>query len=64
VDLNVPESTHLYMVQVYQEMFANQRFGYGSAMLWAFFVIILVITLLVQRSSRFWVYYEVDREND
>jgi multiple sugar transport system permease protein len=64
VDLNVPESTHLYMVQVYQEMFANQRFGYGSAMLWVFFVIILVITLLVQRSSRFWVYYEVDREND
>ncbi|WP_433364512.1 carbohydrate ABC transporter permease [Actinoplanes sp. CA-142083] len=64
VDLNVPESTHLYMVQVYQEMFANQRFGYGSAMLWVFFAIILVITLLVQRSSRFWVYYEVDREND
>ena len=58
----VPPSTHLYMVQVYQEYFANQRFGYGSAMLWAFFVIILVITLLVQRSSRFWVYYEVDRD--
>jgi multiple sugar transport system permease protein len=61
----VPSSTHLYMVQVYQEYFSNQRFGYGSAMLWVFFVIILVITLLVQRSSQFWVYYEVDRdEND
>ena len=59
---NVPASTHLYMVQVYQEYFANQRFGYGSAMLWVFFVIILVSTLLVQRSSRFWVYYEVDRD--
>ena len=59
---NVPPSTHLYMVQVYQEYFANQRFGYGSAMLWVFFVIILVSTLLVQRSSRFWVYYEVDRD--
>ena len=64
VALNVPQSTHLYMVQVYQEFFADQRFGYGSAMLWVFFVIILVITLLVQRTSRFWVYYEVDRETD
>jgi len=61
---NVPPSTHLYMVQVYQEYFANQRFGYGSAMLWVFFVIILVSTLLVQRSSRFWVYYEVDRDQN
>ncbi|CAM5272149.1 ABC transporter permease OS=Streptomyces canus OX=58343 GN=AQI96_42755 PE=3 SV=1 [Streptomyces canus] len=59
---SVPSSTHLYMVQVYQEYFANQRFGYGSAMLWVFFVIILAFTLLVQRSSRFWVYYEVDRD--
>jgi multiple sugar transport system permease protein len=59
---DVPASTHLYMVQVYQEYFANQRFGYGSAMLWVFFVIILVVTLLVQRSSRLWVYYEVDRD--
>ena len=58
----VPSSTHLYMVQVYQEYFANQRFGYGSAMLWVFFLIILVITVLVQRSSRFWVYYEVNRD--
>ena len=58
----VPASTHLYMVQVYQEYFFDQRFGYGSAMLWVFFLIILVITLLVQRTSRFWVYYEVDRD--
>ncbi|MGI5149413.1 carbohydrate ABC transporter permease [Plantactinospora sp. CA-294935] len=60
----VPESTHLYMVQVYQEYFANNRYGYGSAMLWAFFAVILLITLLVQRSSRLWVHYEVDSEAD
>lgn len=56
----VPQSTHLYMVQVYQEFFTGQRFGYGSAMLWVFFVVILLITLAVQRSSRLWVHYEVD----
>ena len=58
----VPQSTHLYMVQVYQEYFMNSRFGYGSAMLWVFFVIILVISLAVQWSSRLWVHYNVDAD--
>jgi multiple sugar transport system permease protein len=60
----VPESTHLYMVQVYQEFFLDNRFGYGSAMLWVFFLVILAFTLLVQRSSRLWVHYEVDGNAD
>jgi len=58
----VPRGTHLYMVQVYEEFFQSNRFGYGSAMLWVFFLVILAITLLVQRSSRLWVYYEVDND--
>lgn len=58
----VPESTTLYMVQVYQEFFLSSRFGYGSAMLWVFFIIILALTLVLLRSSRSWVYYEVDTE--
>ncbi len=60
----VPESTHLFMVQVYQEFFSGNRYGYGSAMLWVFFVVILAITLIVQRSSRLWVHYEVDSETE
>jgi multiple sugar transport system permease protein len=58
----VPESTHLFMVQVYQEFFLSNRFGYGSAMLWVFFLIILGLTVLLLRSSRSWVYYEVDTD--
>lgn len=58
----VPESTTLYMVQVYQEFFLSNRFGYGSAMLWVFFLIILGLTLILLRSSKSWVYYEVDTE--
>ena len=58
----VPDSTTLYMVQVYQEFFLSNRFGYGSAMLWIFFIIILGLTLVLLRSSRSWVYYEVDTE--
>ncbi|MGR6919815.1 carbohydrate ABC transporter permease [[Actinomadura] parvosata] len=60
----VPQSTHVYMVQVWEEFFLGNRFGYGSAMLWVFFVIILTFTLLVQRSSRWWVHYEVNSDAD
>ncbi len=56
----VPHSNLLYMVYVYQQFTNMQHLGYGAALLWVFFVIILLITFLVLRSGSFWVYYEVD----
>jgi multiple sugar transport system permease protein len=32
--------------------------GYASALAWILFIIVLVLTLLVFRSSGRWVYYE------
>jgi multiple sugar transport system permease protein len=58
----VPRSNLLYMVNVFQQIFYNQRFGYGAAMLWVLFLVIIVITALVLRSGSLWVYYEVDRD--
>jgi multiple sugar transport system permease protein len=58
---DVPRSNFLYMVNVYQQFFANQRFGYGAALLWVLFAVLLLITVLVLRSSTLWVYYEVDQ---
>jgi multiple sugar transport system permease protein len=58
----VPESTTLYMVDVYNEFFYNHRFGFGSAMLWVFFVVILLLTLVMQRMSRRFVFYQTDVE--
>jgi multiple sugar transport system permease protein len=60
----VPSSTRMYMVQAYQEFFTNSRFGFGSAMLWVFFVVIMVATLVLQRGSRRWVHYQAAVEND
>ena len=34
--------------------------GYASALAWVLFVYILVLTLALQGSSRYWVYYEGD----
>jgi len=57
---NVPQSTSLFMVEVYNEYFYNQRFGYGSAMLWVFFIFILTLTLVLQRLSKRFVFYQVE----
>jgi ABC-type sugar transport system permease subunit len=55
---------YLYMVHTFQQIFTYQRFGYGSALLWLLFVLILGLTLLVFRTSRHWVYYEVEQEGN
>lgn len=60
----VQRSNFLYMVNVYQQFFSNQRFGYGAALLWLLFAVILLITLLFFRSSSLWVYYEVHQEKE
>jgi multiple sugar transport system permease protein len=57
-----PRDNYFYVVHVYQQVFANQRFGYGTALLWLLFLVIVLLSLLVFRSSRYWVYYEVDQE--
>jgi multiple sugar transport system permease protein len=48
----------VYMVQLYRVAFQLYRMGYGSAMAWVLFAIILALTLIVVRTSRRWVYYE------
>jgi multiple sugar transport system permease protein len=48
----------VYMIYLYRVAFQLYRMGYGSAMAWVLFAIILVLTLLVVRTSRRWVYYE------
>lgn len=57
---SVPESSTLYMVYVYNEFFINHRFGFGSAMLWVFFAVILILTLVLQKLSGRFVFYQVD----
>jgi len=53
-------ANYMFMVHIYQESFNRLRFGYGSALLWILFALILILTLFLVRTSRQWVYYEVD----
>jgi ABC-type sugar transport system permease subunit len=50
------------MVYTYHQLFIYRRFGYGTALLWIMFAIVLVLTLVVFWSQRYWVHYEVGAE--
>ena len=58
LDATVPRANRFFLVNTYREIFVMGRFGYGSALVWILFVIILIITVLLMTSSRFWVHYD------
>jgi multiple sugar transport system permease protein len=51
-------STLFYNLYLYQNAFKYFDMGYASTMAWILFIIVLSLTLLVFRSSQYWVYYE------
>lgn len=51
-------ATNFFMLHLYQRAFKDFRMGYGSALAWILFVYIMILTLIVLRTSRSWVYYE------
>jgi multiple sugar transport system permease protein len=54
-----PNNATLSMVlYIFRKAFEHFSFGYGSALAWVLFAVILVFTALVIRSSDAWVYYE------
>lgn len=50
-------ATLFYSLYLYQQAFQNLNLGYASAMAWMLFVLVVVVTLLLFRSSRRWIYY-------
>ncbi len=57
-----PLSIYLYMINVYQQLFGVGRFGYGMALLWLLIAVILLLTLIVFRTQRYWVYSEAGEQ--
>lgn len=51
-------SSQTYMMNTYQVAFRDLDFGYAMAQSWVLFLIILVITVALMKSSNRWVYYE------
>jgi multiple sugar transport system permease protein len=55
-----PRAAYFFVVHVMRQIFTFSRFGYGLALLWLLFIVVVVLTIVVFGSSRFWVHYEVD----
>jgi multiple sugar transport system permease protein len=55
-------ATLFYVLYLYRQAFQLFHMGYASALAWALFIIVLVLTLLVVRSGQSWVYYEGEHE--
>ena len=56
------QSTYFYMLHIYNKAWVSLRMGYASALAWILALIILLVTLLVFRSSPLWVHYEAERK--
>ncbi|MDI3298049.1 MAG: sugar ABC transporter permease [Bacillota bacterium] len=57
----VDDSGLFYALYVYQQAFGQLHLGYASALAWVMLFLVLLLTLLVFRSSSIWVYYGGER---
>jgi multiple sugar transport system permease protein len=58
-----PNNATLFIaVYLYRHAFQFLNFGYAAALAWVLFIIVMVLTLLVFRSSPLWVFYEQERQ--
>jgi multiple sugar transport system permease protein len=51
-------ATLVYVIYLFRQAFLFHNMGYASAMAWLLFLIVFVLTIMVMRGSRRWVYYE------
>ncbi|MBI2842422.1 MAG: sugar ABC transporter permease [Armatimonadetes bacterium] len=56
-------SALFYVLYLYQKAFKYLQMGYASALAWILFVIILTLTLIIFKTSK-WVYYEAEMKNE
>jgi multiple sugar transport system permease protein len=51
------DATLFYALNFYKNSFEYNLMGYGSALAWGLFIIVLVLTIVLFRSQSRWVYY-------
>jgi ABC-type sugar transport system permease subunit/ABC-type glycerol-3-phosphate transport system substrate-binding protein len=51
-------ATLVYVLKLYREAFEYHKMGYASAMAWVLFIVLLLLTGVVIKSSKSWVHYE------
>lgn len=54
------ESLNMFSLHLFLSAFSDLRMGYASAMAWIMFVLLVVVTMILFRSSRHWVHYRTN----
>jgi multiple sugar transport system permease protein len=57
-------ATLFFVLYLYRNAFQFFKMGYASVLAWILFLYIFALTLLVYRSSSFWVFYSGDVRKD
>lgn len=57
------DSTLFLVLYIYRQAFEFFHMGYAAALAWVLFAIILVLTIILLRSQKFWVFYLGERNN-
>jgi multiple sugar transport system permease protein len=57
------DSTLFLVLYIYRQAFEFFNMGYAAALAWVLFAIILVLTLVLLRSQKFWVFYLGERND-
>ncbi len=55
------DSTLFLVLYIYRQAFEFFHMGYAAALAWVLFIIVLVLTLILMRSQKFWVFYLGER---
>lgn len=53
-------STLFYVLHLYNNAFSYFKMGYASSLAWILFLLLLLLTIIQFRLSRYWIYYEVE----
>ena len=53
-----PPNVYLIMVHILRQIRLQNLYGYGSALVWIMFVVLIAISVVLFWSQRFWVHYE------
>jgi len=56
------DSTLFYVLYLYQKAFAFFEMGYASALAWILFLMVLVLTIIIFRTSGKWVFYRSETD--
>ncbi|MBN2084697.1 MAG: sugar ABC transporter permease [Anaerolineales bacterium] len=65
LDRGLPFSQSLSPMESYinAQMFSYSKLGYASALAWIMFIVVMVITLAVFRSAKYWVHFPEEEDN-